>query len=88
MAELRRVLGDDARDPHVIETIREEEVSFGKTLDRGIQLFVDQSVKVQEAGGEMIPGDVAFDLYATYGFPVDLTQIMAADSQMSRSDFA
>jgi len=65
------------RKQYVIETITEEEESFGRTLDRGIQLFNRQADKLKSAGKSVLGGDVAFDLYATYGFPVDLTQLMA-----------
>ncbi|MFP4053333.1 MAG: alanine--tRNA ligase [Phycisphaerae bacterium] len=61
----------------VVQIIREEEESFGRTLDRGIELFTRQADRIREEGGKQLPGEVAFELYATYGFPVDLTQIMA-----------
>jgi len=67
------------RREYVIETIRQEEESFGRTLDRGIELFDRQAGRLRESGEKELPGEVAFDLYATYGFPVDLTQIMAAE---------
>ncbi len=67
---------------YIIETVREEEESFGRTLDRGIELFQRQADKLDKAGKKELPGDVAFDLYATYGFPVDLTQIMAQECGM------
>jgi alanyl-tRNA synthetase len=67
------------RRNYVMETIREEEQSFGRTLDRGIALFQRQAEGLCEAGQSVLPGEVAFELYATYGFPVDLTQIMAAE---------
>ncbi|RPI63846.1 MAG: alanine--tRNA ligase [Planctomycetaceae bacterium] len=68
------------RQKYVMQTIREEEESFGKTLDRGIDLFNKQARKVRSAGKNELSGEVAFDLYATYGFPLDLTQIMAAEA--------
>ncbi|HUS48411.1 MAG TPA: alanine--tRNA ligase, partial [Phycisphaerae bacterium] len=68
------------RRKHVAETIRSEEESFGRTLDRGIALFNRQAEQLRKAGGRELPGDVAFDLYATYGFPVDLTELMAAEA--------
>ncbi len=71
------------RQDYVIETIREEEESFGRTLDRGIELFQRQAEKLQEAGRKKLSGEVAFDLYATYGFPVDLTQLMAAEAGLT-----
>jgi alanyl-tRNA synthetase len=70
------------RQDYLLETIREEEQSFGKTLDRGIELFQRQARKLREAGEKQLPGEVAFDLYATYGFPVDLTQLMAAECDL------
>ena len=70
------------RKDYVIATVTEEEESFGRTLDRGIQLFNRQADKVKAAGQSILGGDVAFDLYATYGFPVDLTQLMAEELGM------
>jgi len=69
-----------SRRDYIAEAIGEEEVSFGRTLDRGIDLFAKQAEKVKAAGGKTLGGEVAFDLYATYGFPVDLTQIMAGEA--------
>ncbi|MFW6132794.1 MAG: alanine--tRNA ligase-related protein, partial [Planctomycetota bacterium] len=78
------------RAEYVIETVREEEESFGRTLDRGIELFEKERQKLRGARvvkgskplpqpSRIFPGEVAFDLYATYGFPVDLTQLMARE---------
>jgi alanyl-tRNA synthetase len=67
------------RATYITETIRDEEESFGRTLDRGIELFQRQAESLDQAGLKELPGDVAFDLYATYGFPVDLTQLMASE---------
>ncbi|MHC4983315.1 MAG: alanine--tRNA ligase [Planctomycetota bacterium] len=67
------------RRQYLEETIRAEEESFGKTLDRGIDLFEKQAEKILKAGRTRLEGEIAFDLYATYGFPVDLTQLMAAE---------
>ena len=72
-----------ARQQYVADTIRAEEESFGRTLDRGIELFQRQVGRLREGGARQLPGEVAFDLYATYGFPVDLTQIMAAEQGMT-----
>jgi len=71
------------RQDYVIDTIRGEEESFGRTLDRGIELFTRQADRLAEAGQAELPGEVAFELYATYGFPVDLTQLMAAERGMT-----
>ena len=72
-----------ARRDYVIETIRDEEESFGRTLDRGIALFEKEADQLAKTAKTQLPGAVAFDLYATYGFPVDLTQIMAAERDMT-----
>jgi alanyl-tRNA synthetase len=65
---------------HVAELIRDEEVSFGRTLDRGIKLFDEAA---DRAIGKRIRAEVAFMLHDTYGFPVDLTQLMAEERGMS-----
>src|SRR5207248_1652334 len=57
----------------VIEIIRDEELSFGKTLDRGIALFEEAATK------RRIEAEEAFKLHDTYGFPIDLTRIMAEE---------
>jgi len=67
----------NGRKDYVIETIGQEEESFGRTLDRGIELFQRQADKLRRTDKKQLPGEVAFDLYATYGFPIDLTRIMA-----------
>ena len=62
-----------ARKDHIAGVIRSEEESFGKTLDRGLDLFARFADKGQ------ITGDDAFQLYDTYGFPLDLTELMARE---------
>jgi alanyl-tRNA synthetase len=64
----------------VAEIIKDEEVSFGRTLDRGIALFEEAA---NRGGGKMISGEDAFKLHDTYGFPIDLTRIMAEERGMS-----
>ncbi|WP_316187290.1 MULTISPECIES: alanine--tRNA ligase [unclassified Bradyrhizobium] len=54
------------------ETLRLEETRFRKTLERGLALLDEQSASLKK--GDMFDGDVAFTLYDTYGFPLDLTQ--------------
>ena len=62
------------RDPaRVAEIIRAEEASFDRTIDRGLERFAEAA----KAGS--IDGKQAFDLHATYGFPIDLTKIIAAE---------
>ena len=56
----------------ITDTIRFEEERFQKTLGRGLRLLGDATANLSE--GKSLPGDVAFKLYDTYGFPLDLTQ--------------
>jgi alanyl-tRNA synthetase len=57
--------------PLIVETLRLEETRFRQTLERGLRLL-DEEVGAMR--GKDLPGEVAFKLYDTYGFPVDLTQ--------------
>ncbi|MBD3167838.1 MAG: alanine--tRNA ligase, partial [candidate division Zixibacteria bacterium] len=67
------------KEVHTTEIIKSEEEAFGRTLDRGLEIFTDIVRRLENKGGKIIPGEEAFKLYDTYGFPVDLTQIMAAE---------
>ena len=63
--------------------VRDEEESFLRTLDRGIALFEDAAERAREAGGTAISGTDAFALHDTYGFPIDLTRVMAEECGMT-----
>ena len=65
-----------AKRAHVEDVLRIEEESFNRTLDRGIELF---SEEVSKGGKQRISGEFAFKLYDTYGFPLDLTELMARE---------
>jgi alanyl-tRNA synthetase len=56
----------------ITETLRLEETRFRKTLERGLRMLDDESAGLGE--GDSFSGEVAFKLYDTYGFPLDLTQ--------------
>ncbi|WP_370310787.1 alanine--tRNA ligase [Salipiger bermudensis] len=58
--------------PLIEETLKLEETRFKQTLDRGLKLLDDELVRLGE--GAKLPGQAAFKLYDTYGFPLDLTQ--------------
>jgi alanyl-tRNA synthetase len=74
VAALGEIMGDafpelrEKRD-YLERVIRQEEDAFAQTLDKGMRLLDEALPKV----GDMLPGDIAFKLYDTYGFPVDLT---------------
>ncbi len=63
----------------VVDILKEEEESFGRTLDRGIKLFEEAA----ERGFVAISAEDAFKLYDTYGFPIDLTQQMADERKIT-----
>jgi alanyl-tRNA synthetase len=64
--ELRRA------EATIVETLRQEEERFRRTLGRGMILLEEATAGMAE--GDRVPGETAFKLYDTYGFPLDLTQ--------------
>ena len=56
----------------ITETLRHEETRFKEMLERGLRLLADETARLGES--EKLPGEVAFRLYDTYGFPLDLTE--------------
>jgi alanyl-tRNA synthetase len=61
------------------QVIRTEENSFGRTLDRGLEIFAAAAARAQQSERPTISGEDAFQLYDTYGFPLDLTQLLARE---------
>ena len=59
-------------EPLITETLKLEETRFKQTLERGLKLLEDALGELAE--GQVLPGEVAFRLYDTFGFPLDLTQ--------------
>jgi len=60
-----------------IKVITEEETSFLKTLESGLKRFA--AIEANLGDNKFIPGEQAFELYDTYGFPIDLTRLMASE---------
>ena len=60
----------------IVRILEQEENQFSRTLEQGLRLLQEQ---IQALNGNEIPGDVAFKLYDTYGFPVDLTADIARE---------
>ncbi len=67
----------------IVSVICEEESAFLKTLATGINLLEGVMQKTRKAGGSVIDGKSAFTLYDTYGFPIDLTELIARENGMS-----
>ena len=63
-----------AEDQRIAEIIRTEEERFGETLDRGLVLLEEATANLRAEKKKILPGEVAFRLYDTYGFPLDLTE--------------
>ena len=68
---------------HVQHLIETEERAFGVTLDKGLVLF-DQVVReLPKNAAGVIPGERVYDLYATFGFPRDLVELMAREQGLT-----
>lgn len=80
---LGNVFPELKKDPEsIMSIIDDEEEQFLRTLRRG-RLIFDKAVKSLPADSKFFPGDTAWKLYDTYGFPVDLTQLMAEERGLS-----
>jgi len=65
---------------HICQVLNAEEITFNATLDRGLNHF---EKLIENLSDTVIPGKEAFRLYDTYGFPLDLTQLMAREKGLS-----
>ena len=64
----------------VMKVIEQEEASFLRTLDNGLRILGSIKKDLDSKGEKIVPGSVAFELYDTYGFPLDLTSLIARES--------
>lgn len=69
-----------ARQDDIKELLDEEEASFSRTLDRGERLFEQYAAKAKAKGMNQLDGKEVWRLYDTFGFPVDLTRLMAEET--------
>jgi alanyl-tRNA synthetase len=67
------------KQEHIQKVIKGEEESFNSTLDRGLEIFEDVIKEVESNNVKVISGIDAFKLYDTFGFPLDLTELMASE---------
>jgi alanyl-tRNA synthetase len=63
----------------VVKVAEQEEESFRRTLDKGLTILEEQIRHLTARGEKTIPGKVAFQLYDTFGFPMDLTRVIAEE---------
>lgn len=67
------------RKDYVLNVVQDEETRFIQTLDQGTELLNAELARLKSSGKKTLPGELAFKLYDTYGFPVDLTRLMAQE---------
>lgn len=67
------------RREHVLRTLTNEEERFARTLDGSLARLDEVLAELEAAGEQEIPGDVAFDLHATYGLPLEITRDVAQE---------
>ena len=70
-----------AQSAFVAKVVREEEETFLRTLGKGLKKMDDLMAGAKASG--VIPGKAAFELYDTYGFPIDLTRLIAQENKLS-----
>ncbi len=85
---LASVMGDQypelrASEEQISKIILEEETAFLKTLGKGLKMIGKMIPDLKKENKNILPGRVAFELYDTYGFPVDLTQLILRENGMS-----
>lgn len=61
------------RTDYVAKIVKLEEERFIQTLDNGLRILTEEVERLKAAGAGVLPGDIAFKLYDTFGFPLDLT---------------
>jgi len=67
----------------VTKVIKEEEEAFLRTLDKGLKLIDEIIISTNATSSKIIDGKVAFELFDTYGFPIDLTRLIANEHNLS-----
>ena len=92
MAELAKTVIENSSEAYteleqkkemIFKVLNEEEDKFYKTIDQGLKILADMQEEVKAAGKTELPGDKAFTLYDTYGFPLDLTMEILEEAGMS-----
>ena len=73
----------------IVKVIKEEEVSFLRTLETGIKLLNQIITNTKKSEYRIVSGELAFELYDTYGFPLDLTELILKENELivNRKEF-
>jgi alanyl-tRNA synthetase len=69
--------------PRIQTVIKEEEEQFLRVVENGLRLLNDVFRKTKAAGSDVIPGDQAFDLQQTHGIPIEITESLATDQNLT-----
>jgi len=85
--EVVNLMGDQypelrERKAMISDLAHQEEVRFRETIDRGLKILDDEVGKLTSSGQTTLPGKVVFELEATYGFPNDLTDVIAREREV------
>lgn len=72
----------------ILSTVKDEETRFMATLDQGSHILNDEIAKAKAKGQKSLSGEVIFKLYDTYGFPADLTALIAAEKGITADESA
>ena len=67
----------------IAKVAAQEEESFRRTLDKGLAILEEEMARLAKTKERVVPGKVAFQLYDTFGFPMDLTRVIAAERGLS-----
>ncbi len=67
----------------ILDVTEQEEVRFRTTIDRGLKILDEEVAAMNGRGTAVVSGEVAFKLYDTYGFPLDLTEVIARERDLT-----
>ncbi len=73
----------DEKKAFILNVLSQEETKFDKTIDQGLAILGEMKEAMQKEGKTVLSGEDAFKLYDTYGFPLDLTEEILAESGMT-----
>jgi alanyl-tRNA synthetase len=67
----------------IASVVEQEEVRFRETIERGLKMLDEEVGRLKNGGGTVISGDAVFKLYDTFGFPMDLTEVIARERDLT-----
>ncbi len=73
----------EEKEPMILRVLSEEEEKFDRTIDQGLTILTQMEDEMAQKNDTVLPGENAFKLYDTYGFPLDLTKEILAEKGMT-----